>query len=84
MQKLKLSKIAILNDNGVLKPCVLSSRTIRNRRRVFNIKLENGSEYLYIPVDDRDSAKFIDSELSNKLSSSINSKLSLSKNGNIR
>lgn len=79
---LKINQLVIVNDKGTLKVGALSSRTIKHQKRVFNVRLEDGCELLYIPVNDSENSKtYIDGKLTSHINQ-VNTRLSVGSRGN--
>jgi len=84
MVRFKLQERIIAVHNGVNRVGIIVDRTTKLKRRVFNIRMEDGTQNLYVPVDAVDESIYIDSALSKAIAPLIKTNLSISTNGNIR
>lgn len=82
MVKFKLDDIVIVNNSGALMPGILVSRSVRQKRRVFDVRMENGSLLKYVPVDEKRNPIHIDSYYSKKIGSKIETNLKPGSIGN--
>lgn len=79
---LKINQQVIVNDKGTLKVGVLTSRNIKHQKRVFNVRLEDGYELLYVPVNDSENSRtFIDGKLTSHVKQ-VDTRLTAGTRGN--
>ena len=84
MTKFKLNQIVIVNYRGTNQPALLLRRSVKNRRRVFDVRLENGVEIPYVTVDDPMSSIYIQSDLTKSIAHKISTNLSPNLQGNFK
>lgn len=67
-KKFKLNQDVIVTVNKKEhKLAKLISKTVKNKRNVFNVIFENGSQMLYLPVDAENESMYINSKLTDKI-----------------
>ena len=84
MARFKLQELVIVVHNGKNRVGIITDRTTKMKRRVFNLMMEDGTRIPYVPVDAVDESVYIDSVLSKTIAPLINTKLHISTKGNIR
>lgn len=80
----KLAEKVIVKHNGANLVGVIIDRSIMNKRRTFDVRTENGFEIPHVPVDDKKSKCYIDSELTKKILPNISTNLNEELRGNIK
>lgn len=82
--RFKLFEKVIVTQNGINKLGLLLNRSVKNKKTVFDVRLETGSEISYVTVDKKEDSIYINSYLTKKFANLINSNLNVLNKGNIR
>tara|TARA_B100000497_G_C7692981_1_gene421986 strand:- start:2716 stop:3003 length:288 start_codon:yes stop_codon:yes gene_type:complete len=84
MARFKLQERVIVVHNGINRVGLITDRTTKMKRRVFNLLMEDGTRIPYVPVDVVDETVYIDSVLSKTIAPLIDTNLHASTKGNVR
>lgn len=76
MVKFKLHEKVIVSDYGVNKLGIITGIGIRQKKFVYNVRMENGVEHNLLSVDNKSAKYYIKSELSKHIAQSIPTNLS--------
>lgn len=82
--RFKLFETVIVNYKGKFMPAIITNRSVKQKRRVFDIKLETGSEMPFVKVDEPNDSIYIDSEKTQKFADRIVTNLNMFNKGNVR
>lgn len=77
MAKLKLFQKVIVSDHGVKKVGIVTATSIKQKKRVYNVRMENGTEFLYLSIDNEKSDYYIDSSATQRFVDQINTNLNI-------
>jgi len=84
MLRFRIGEQVIVNDHGVKKLGIITAQSTKQKMRVYNVRMENGTEHYYLKVDSFDSDYHINSYLSKRLGTMVNTNLSINNSANFK
>ncbi len=86
MKKIKLNQLVVVTEkkDGKNKVGLVIAKHYKNKQRVFNLRMEDGMEKVFIPVDNKSESFYINTNLSEKFIENISTNLRTNSSGNFR
>lgn len=82
--RLKTNQRVIITQGNIHSVAMITGKSIKHKRQVYNIKTETGSEFPYVVVDEPMDSMYINSEWTRKIAPRIVTNLNALNKGNLR